>query len=91
MSLVEAISNVMVGFVMAVATQMAIFPLFGIEVTLSANLGIGAVFTTLSIAQSYLLRRLFEQFRLRGLQRETAALWRAAAVVGVWAGQLPMR
>jgi hypothetical protein len=45
---------------MAVATQMAVFPLFGIRVTLSANLAIGAVFTIMSIARSYLLRRLFE-------------------------------
>jgi hypothetical protein len=91
MSLVEAISNVWVGFAMAVATQLAIFPLFGIRVTLSANLAIGAMFTTLSIARSYLLRRVFEHLRLHGLQRETAALWRAAAVAGTWAGQLPMR
>ena len=91
MSLVEAISNVMVGFAMAVATQLAIFPLFGIRVTLSANLAIGAVFTITSIVRGYALRRLFEHLRMRGVKREAAALWRAAAVVGVWAGQLPMR
>ena len=91
MSLVESVANVVVGFGVAVATQMAIFPLFGTRVTLSANLAIGAMFTITSIARSYVLRRLFEHFRVHGLQRKTAALWRAAAVVGVWAGQLPMR
>jgi hypothetical protein len=91
MSLVEAISNVVVGFCMAVATQMAVFPLFGIGVTLSANLAIGAVFTILSIARSYLLRRLFEHLRLYGVKREAAALRRTAATIGMWVGQLPMR
>ena len=90
-SLVESVANVIVGFGVAVATQSVVFPLFGLQVALSANLAIGAVFTVVSIVRSYLLRRLFEHLRVHGLQRETAALWRAAAVVGVWAGQLPMR
>jgi hypothetical protein len=91
MSLVESIANVVVGFSMAVATQMAVFPLFGICVTLSANLAIGAVFTITSIARSYLLRRLFEHLRLYGVKREAAALRRTAATIGMWVGQLPMR
>ena len=91
MSLVEAVANVVVGFCMAVATQMAVFPLFGIQVTLSANVVIGAVFTITSIARSYLLRRLFEHVRLRGLKREAAALRRTAATIAMWVGQLPMR
>jgi hypothetical protein len=70
---------------------MAVFPLFGIRVTLSANLAIGAAFTIVSIVRSYVLRRLFERLRMRGFKRKTAALWRAAAVIGLWVGQLPMR
>jgi hypothetical protein len=91
MSLAEAVANVVVGFGMAVATQMAVFPLFGIRVTLSANLAIGAVFTITSIGRSYLLRRVFERLRLHGLKREAAALRRTAATIGMWVGQLPMR
>jgi hypothetical protein len=91
MSLVEEIANVVVGFGMAVATQMALFPLFGIRVTLSANLAIGAVFTITSIARSYLLRGAFERLRLHGLKREAAALRRTAAAIAMWVGQLPMR
>jgi hypothetical protein len=79
------------GFGLAVATQLAVFPLFGIGVTLSANLPIGAVFTLTSIARSYVLRRLLERLRMHGLKREAAALWRAAAMMGTLAGQLPMR
>jgi hypothetical protein len=64
MSLVESIANVLAGFGVAVATQIAIFPLFGLRTTL-ANLAMGAIFTVVSIARSYCLRRVFEGFRVR--------------------------
>ena len=64
MSLVEAVANVVVGFWLAVLTQILVFPLFGLAVTLTQNLLIGCLFTLTSIARSYLLRRLFEVMRL---------------------------
>jgi hypothetical protein len=63
MSLVEAAANVAVGYGVAVAAQVLVFPLFGLSATLAQNLGIGAVFTGVSIARSYALRRLFEALR----------------------------
>lgn len=60
MSLTEAIVNVAVGYGVAVVTQILIFPLFGLHTTLAQNLKMGAVFTMVSIARSYALRRLFE-------------------------------
>ena len=63
MSLVESIANVMVGYGVAVVTQILIFPIFGLQTTLAQNLKMGAVFTVVSIARSYVLRRLFEQLR----------------------------
>ncbi len=65
MSLVEAIANVAVGYGVAVVTQILIFPVFGLHTTLAQNLKMGAVFTVVSIARSYLLRRLFEVVRVR--------------------------
>jgi hypothetical protein len=65
MSLAESLTNVAVGYGIAVATQIAVFPLFGLEVRLSDNLAIGAIFTLVSILRSYSLRRLFEAIRLR--------------------------
>lgn len=62
-SLAEAITNVVIGYWIAVAVQMAVFPLLGLRVSFSENLFIGAVFTAVSIARSYALRRLFERFR----------------------------
>jgi uncharacterized protein (DUF2062 family) len=65
MSLVEALANVAVGFGVAVATQIAVFPMFGLHASLSENLAIGAIFTVASIARSYALRRAFEAIRVR--------------------------
>jgi hypothetical protein len=66
MSLVEAIANVAVGYGVAVVTQILIFPVFGLHPTLTQNLQMGAIFTVVSIARSFGLRRLFEAIRLRG-------------------------
>jgi hypothetical protein len=59
MSFVESCVNVAVGYGVAVAAQVAIFPVFGIRVSLADNLLIGAFFTVVSIARSYALRRAF--------------------------------
>ena len=72
MSLVESIANVLAGFGVAVATQIAIFPLFGLRTTLAENLAMGAIFTVVSIARSYCLRRVFEGIRVRA-ERSNAA------------------
>lgn len=60
MSLFEAVTNVTVGYVLAVATQVVVFPAFGLHASLGDNLGIGAVFTSISLLRGYALRRLFE-------------------------------
>ena len=64
MSLVESLANVAVGYGVAVATQIAVFPYFGLETTMSENLTIGAIFTVVSIVRSYSLRRVFEMIRI---------------------------
>ena len=56
---VEAITNVLVGFGLALAAQLVLFPLAGITVPLGTHLGLCAMFTVLSLARSYLLRRVF--------------------------------
>jgi hypothetical protein len=55
MSLVEAVTNVVVGFGVALLTQVIIFPLFGLNVSLGENFAIGGLFTLASIARSYAL------------------------------------
>lgn len=65
MSLVESVTNVLVGYIVAVATQLLVFPLFGLHASLSQNLMIGLIFTGVSLVRSYLLRRAFEARRVR--------------------------
>lgn len=59
MSAIEAATNVAVGYGLAVATQAAIFPLFGLTSSFGQNLAIGVVFTVVSLVRSYALRRVF--------------------------------
>lgn len=63
-SLIEAAANVAVGYAIAVATQLAVFPLFGIEAAVFDAFAIGAIFTAVSIVRSYALRRLCERMKL---------------------------
>ena len=65
MSLVESVSNVGIGFGVALAAQMAIFPLYGMQVDLGTNVQIGVWFTGISIARSYCVRRGFNWLHSR--------------------------
>lgn len=61
MSLLEATTNVVVGYVLAIATQLLVFPIFGLEAALQEHLAIGLAFVAVSLARGYVLRRLFER------------------------------
>ena len=61
MSLAEAGANVGIGYAIAVATQVMVFPVFGIHITLADDLRIGLVFLVVSLIRSYMLRRVFER------------------------------
>jgi hypothetical protein len=63
MSAVEAVTNVLVGYGLAVGLQLLLFPAFGLYPTLGQTLQIGGWFTLLSLLRSYALRRLFEGLR----------------------------
>ncbi len=63
MSLIEAVTNVAVGYGLALGAQLAIFPLFGVRLALRDNALIGALFTLVSLARAFALRRLFERLR----------------------------
>ena len=63
-SFVESVANVAIGYWVAVGAQMAIFPMFGVNLPLRQNMAIGALFTVVSLIRSYCLRRLFR--RLHG-------------------------
>jgi hypothetical protein len=63
-SVIEAVTNTVVGYVLAVATQFAVFPIYGLKVGVAQNLGLGLAFTAVSLIRSYLLRRVFERWRI---------------------------
>jgi hypothetical protein len=63
MSLIETVTNVVVGYVLAVATQIVMFPWFGLQASLGENLALGLAFTSISLVRGYTLRRLFERRR----------------------------
>jgi len=62
-SLIESLVNVSIGFVISVLSTLLILPFFGFYVTTSQSIVISIFFTAISIARSYLIRRLFEYFR----------------------------
>ncbi len=61
-SLIESAINVAIGYGVALAAQLAVFPMFGILIQMRDNLLIGAIFTVVSIARSYAVRRMFNRF-----------------------------
>jgi hypothetical protein len=58
-SFIESWANVAVGYGVALASQIVVFPMFNIHVPLSSNIKIGGWFTAISIARSYCIRRWF--------------------------------
>jgi hypothetical protein len=65
MSFVESVVNVCVGFVLAVLTQLTALPWFGVHISIGENFTLGGLFTAVSVARSFILRRAFEALRLR--------------------------
>lgn len=58
-SFVEAWVNVAIGFSINYVANLLIFPLFGMHISLSANLLMGFIYTVISVARSYAIRRWF--------------------------------
>lgn len=58
-SFVEQLVNVSIGFVIALAAQLTIYPYMGINLKVSTHVEITAMFTLISIIRGYLVRRYF--------------------------------
>lgn len=63
-SFAEAWANIAVGFGINFTANMLVLPLFGFNVTAGDAFGIGIIFTGISLARSYVLRRWFNGLRL---------------------------
>ena len=58
-SLLESLTNILIGYFTAIGSQILVFPLFDIIIPLTDNLLIGLYFTTISLIRSYIIRRVF--------------------------------
>jgi hypothetical protein len=62
-SLIEAIFNCFIGWLVAFISQLFIFPMVGLQVDLATNFAISIYFTIISILRSYILRRIFNSIK----------------------------
>lgn len=62
-SLIEAWANIVIGFGINWSANMMVFPLFGFNITAGQAFHVGLIFTAISLARSYVLRRLFNKIR----------------------------
>lgn len=58
-SFIEAWINVGIGFGINFIANLLIFPLFGFHITLGENFVMGILYTAISVARSYTIRRWF--------------------------------
>lgn len=59
----EAVANVLVGYSIALVSQLLIFSAYGVHLSLGQNAMIGVWFTLISLVRSYVLRRVFNRWR----------------------------
>jgi len=61
MSATEAATNVAIGYLVSVIANIIVLPIFGYDVTIADSFAIGFAFTVISLARSYVLRRIFNR------------------------------
>jgi hypothetical protein len=59
-SFIEACINILIGFSINYVMNLLILPLFGFYISLTDNLLMGLLYTIVSVARSYVVRRWFE-------------------------------
>lgn len=64
-SAVEAVTNVAVGYALAIIVQAYLFPIFDFHASTGQHMAIAAVFTVVSLARSYAVRRTFNWWHHR--------------------------
>ena len=60
-SLIESLSTVAIGYTVAVFSQLLVFPIFNIHVSLTDNFLIALYFTFISVIRVYVVRRWFNR------------------------------
>ena len=60
-SLAESLTNVVIGYLVSVLTSIIVLPLFGVTLSLAENAQLSLIYTVVSIARSYAVRRAFNR------------------------------
>lgn len=60
-SLAESLTNVTIGYLVSVLTSIIVLPLFGVTLSIAENAQLSLVYTVVSIARSYAVRRAFNK------------------------------
>jgi hypothetical protein len=68
-SLIEACINVLIGFWINFFANLVILPLVGFHITIAQNFYIGLLYTLVSVARSYVIRRWFNAMLQRAAKR----------------------
>ena len=58
-SLIEALFNVAIGLAVSMIANALVFPHFGFQPSVAENISISLIYTAISIARQYVLRRWF--------------------------------
>lgn len=58
-SMLEAVANVTVGYMIGLCSQLVVFPICGVDCSLVTNFKVSAWFTAISLVRQYLIRRWF--------------------------------
>jgi len=64
-SIIESVINVVLGNLIALATQIVVFPLFGFYASIGEHLMINLIFAVVSIVRMYVLRRIFNYMTIK--------------------------
>ena len=64
-SLIETLTNTAIGWGINLAANLVVLPAFGYPVTVRDALGIGVIFTVISVVRGFVVRRAFNSRPMR--------------------------
>ena len=65
MSLVEAVTSILVGFGISLGCQVLFLPMLGVAISFGQNFAFAVIMTVVSIFRQYIMRRIFEALHIR--------------------------
>lgn len=69
-ALIETAINVGSGYIIGILTQLAVFPLLGIEVSFAENALLTLIFSISSLLRGYIIRRIANKVLMRKMEKK---------------------